>query len=262
MTGFPSRLHNNWSDCKSMNESWKRTSDCIVHFRLCRDTMKTPILNWNKKCCLLRCGICAETCYNGSVPGWTWTRNRLGTLDRLLTLHVSVTPPLEIFNVTAGNAHSHTSLPCAESCTVNTSAQDSKHDSAVDPHIRCEEGLCTGWYTICCVVLPLTVLLKSRAVYWVNLAVITSIDQMAWNYGQYYYAQFTDTVKHILKDIFICIIKEQCCEQEESKSTWSKGSQMNPKHWLNYTKWFQNAGTPGAKWASTECWWYLVIYLE
>jgi len=46
---------------------------------------------------------------------------------------------------------------------------------------------------------------------------MTSIDYMARHFGEYYYPEFTDTVKHILKDIFICIIKEQCNDQEESK---------------------------------------------
>jgi hypothetical protein len=32
---------------------------------------------------------------------------------------------------------------------------------------------------------------------------------MAWHFGDYYYPESADTVKHILKDIFIHIIKEQ-----------------------------------------------------
>jgi len=55
-------------------------------YRLCRDTMRTPILNWSNKCCLLRRRYCVETCRNGSVPGWNRTRNRPGNLDPLLTL--------------------------------------------------------------------------------------------------------------------------------------------------------------------------------
>jgi len=33
----------------------------------------------------------------------------------------------------------------------------------------------------------------------------------------YYYPQLVDTINYILKDIFICIIKGQCSNQEESK---------------------------------------------
>ena len=44
------------------------------------------------------------------------------------------------------------------------------------------------------------------------MAVMTSIDQMARRFDDYYYPEFTDTVKYILKDIFICIIKEQCSD--------------------------------------------------
>jgi hypothetical protein len=38
---------------------------------------------------------------------------------------------------------------------------------------------------------------------------ITSIDRMAQHLGDYYYPESADTVKYILKDIFVCIIKEQ-----------------------------------------------------
>jgi hypothetical protein len=41
---------------------------------------------------------------------------------------------------------------------------------------------------------------------------------MAREFGDYYYPEFADTVKYILKEIFICIIKEQCSNLEESKS--------------------------------------------
>jgi len=51
----------------------------------------------------------------------------------------------------------------------------------------------------------------------VNLAVMTSIDRMAWHFGDYYYPEFVDTVKYILKDISIRLIEEQCSDQAESK---------------------------------------------
>jgi len=65
--------------------------------------------------------------------------------------------------------------------------------------------------------MQLTFILKTRAAYWANLAVITSIDRMARHFGDDYYPEFADTVKYILKDTSICIIKEQCSDQEESK---------------------------------------------
>jgi hypothetical protein len=45
---------------------------------------------------------------------------------------------------------------------------------------------------------------------------MTSNDRMAWDFGDNYYPELVDTVKYILHDIFICIIKEQCSDQEES----------------------------------------------
>jgi len=65
--------------------------------------------------------------------------------------------------------------------------------------------------------MQLTFILKTRAVYWANLGVMTGIDWMARHFGDYYYAEFADTVKYILKHIFICIITEQCSDQEEIK---------------------------------------------
>ena len=43
-----------------------------------------------------------------------------------------------------------------------------------------------------------------------------SIDRMEQVFGVYYYLQLADTLKCILKDIFICIMKEQCSDKEES----------------------------------------------
>jgi len=65
--------------------------------------------------------------------------------------------------------------------------------------------------------MQLTFILKTRAAYWENHALMTSIDRMARHFGDYYYPEFADTVKYILKYIFICIIKEQCSDQEEVK---------------------------------------------
>jgi hypothetical protein len=59
--------------------------------------------------------------------------------------------------------------------------------------------------------------LKTRVPYGENLAVMTSIDRMAWHFDDCYYPEFTDTVKYISKDILTCIIKVQCSDQEESK---------------------------------------------
>ena len=46
---------------------------------------------------------------------------------------------------------------------------------------------------------------------------MASIDQMAQHFGDNDYPQLEDTVKYDLKNIVVCIIKEQCSDQEESK---------------------------------------------
>jgi len=47
-----------------------------------------------------------------------------------------------------------------------------------------------------------------------------SIDRMERDFWVYYYLQLADTLKYILKDIFICIIKQQCSDEGESTWTW------------------------------------------
>ena len=44
----------------------------------------------------------------------------------------------------AGYAYSHTSLPCAESFTLDASAQNSQHDTDFDPDMLTDEGTSTG----------------------------------------------------------------------------------------------------------------------
>jgi hypothetical protein len=51
---------------------------------------------------------------------------------------------LEIINSPAGYTYSHTSLPCAESFTVDASAQESEHDTDFDSDMLPDEGTSTG----------------------------------------------------------------------------------------------------------------------
>jgi hypothetical protein len=46
---------------------------------------------------------------------------------------------------------------------------------------------------------------------------MTSIAYKAWDVADYYYVQLAKSVKYILTNILICIHKEQCSDQEESK---------------------------------------------
>jgi len=47
-------------------------------------------------------------------------------------------------NLPARYAYSHTSLPCAESFTVDASAQNSQHDSNFDPDMLNDDESSTG----------------------------------------------------------------------------------------------------------------------
>jgi len=64
--------------------------------------------------------------------------------------------------------------------------------------------------------MQLTSILQMTAAYWANLIVKTSIDGMERDFWEYYYLQFADTWKYNSKDIFICIMKEQCSDEGES----------------------------------------------
>jgi hypothetical protein len=51
---------------------------------------------------------------------------------------------LEIINLPAGYTYSHTSLPCAESFTLDASVQEIQHDTDFNPDILPDEGTSTG----------------------------------------------------------------------------------------------------------------------
>jgi hypothetical protein len=89
------------------------------------------------------------------------------------------------------------------------------------------------------VVLQLTLILKTTAPDWAILQLMTSIDRNSRDFGVYYY-------------IYLCIIKEQCSDQEESKWKCLKGSQNNVNDGLCQIKWLDIGDTAMAKWASTE----------
>jgi len=92
-----------------------------------------------------------------------------------------------------------------------------------------------------------TSILKTREACWVNLHVMTSIDRKEHDFGLYHYLQLADTLEYISKDIYICIIKEQCSDQGESKSKCKKGCQKNVNDRLNQIKWLNIMDTPMAK---------------
>jgi len=150
-------------------------------------------------------------CKGTGAPPPNWCRQLTPDLTPPLpgmpsasTVNNSRSEHSQIANLPAGYTYSHTSLPCGEFFNLDASAQDSQHDTDFDPDMLTQEGTSTGLYTICCVVMPQTSILKTGAAYWVNLQVMTSIDRKAWDFGDYYY-------------IFICIIKKQCTDPEESK---------------------------------------------
>jgi len=72
---------------------------------------------------------------------------------------------LEIINMLAGFTYLQNSLPCAESSALDASAQESEHEIDFDPDMLPDDGTSTGLYTICCLVMQLTFILKTKAAY-------------------------------------------------------------------------------------------------
>ena len=68
--------------------------------------------------------------------------------------------------------------------------------------------------------MQLTSILQMTEAYWENLELKTSMDRKEWDVWVYYYPQLSDTVKYIINDIFICIIKEQ--RSDEGEHTWRR----------------------------------------
>ena len=76
---------------------------------------------------------------------------------------------------------------------------------------------------------------------------MTSIEQKGRDFGQYYY-------------IYLCIIKEQLSDQDESKWKRQKGSQNNVNDGLCQIEWLHTVDTAMAKWESTERAQFLVMH--
>jgi len=85
--------------------------------------------------------------------------------------------------------------------------------------------------------MQLTSILWTTAANGANLTVKMSIDRMKQDCWVYYYLQLADTLKYILKDIFICIIKEQCFDEGESIWRQYKGCQNTINDILRKNQW-------------------------
>jgi len=114
----------------------------------------------------------------------------------------------------------HTPLPSTQYFNYDAYAKDCKRGKAFNPDLLTDKATFTGSYTNGRMLIQLTSILKTTAAYWANLTVMTSIDGMETDFWVYYYLQSADTWKYILKDTFLCIIKEQC--SDEGESTWSR----------------------------------------
>jgi len=85
--------------------------------------------------------------------------------------------------------------------------------------------------------MQLTSMLQKTAANGANLTVNMSIDWIEQDFWVYYYLQLADTLKYILKDIFICIIKEQCIDEGERTWRQYKGCQNTINYILGQIKW-------------------------
>ena len=105
-----------------------------------------------------------------------------------------------------------------------------------------------------------TSILQMTAANWANLMVKMSIDRMECDFWVYYYLPLADTLKYILQDIFIWIIKEQCSDEGASTLRQYKGCQNTINDILGQIKWYHIVDIPVAKWKSTERQQFLVLH--
>jgi len=77
----------------------------------------------------------------------------------------------------------------------------------------------------------------------------------------YYYLLLADTLKYILKNIFVQIIKEQCSDQGKCRWKWWNCCQNTMTDILCQIQFLYIADTPVAQWASTEHQRFLVLHL-
>jgi len=104
-------------------------------------------------------------CQNGPAKNLQTCWRRIGTgaspPDRRSQPTAEPTPPLprmppappgndaraqrwQIVNLPAGYVYSHTSLPCTDMFTLDAYAQDSQHDTDLDPDMLTDEGTSSG----------------------------------------------------------------------------------------------------------------------
>jgi len=122
----------------------------------------------------------------------------------------------EIEGVPPGYLYICTALLCSRIGNRDEYTDNRKRDEDFSPDLLTDEGPATGLYTVRCVMMQLTTILKMTAAYCANLTVKMSNHGMQWNFWVYYYLQLADTLKSLLKDLFICIIREQCIDEWES----------------------------------------------
>jgi len=77
------------------------------------------------------------------------------------TVDNSVAEHSHIVSLLAVSVYSYTCHPCAESFTLDSSAQDSQHNTGFDPDMLTDKGTSTGQYTSRGVVMQLKLSLKS-----------------------------------------------------------------------------------------------------
>jgi len=197
-------------------------------------------------------------CQNGTAqnPQTHWRRKSTGAPPpeqlRLPTPETTPDPPKtppvppvnnvaahlsEIEGVPPGYVYIHTPLPSVQFSNHDAYANDRKHEKDFDPDFLPDEETSTGWYTMCCMVMQQTSILQTTAANWANLTVKKSIDRMKRDFWEYYYLQLADTLKYILRDIFICIINEQCVDEGESIWRRYKSCQITINDILRQNTW-------------------------
>ena len=163
---------------------------------------------------------------HGTLPALTWKESHAKWL--------------QIVNLPSRYIYSHTALPSAECFNLDRSTQDRQHKTDCDLDMLTNGWIFTGYYTICCLVMGRTFILKTGTANWAIWQVMINIDPKTQDFGEYY-------------DISLCIIKKQRSEQQDCKCKHEKGCQKSANNGPYQIKWMHNMNIALGKWESMEC---------
>jgi len=142
--------------------------------------------------------------------------------------HWPVTPPVEpgdsqrnLFTEMEGDppgyVYIHTPLHNAKMFNLNAYAKVRMLDKEIIPDLLTNQGPCTDYYAVCCIVMQQGSIVQTNAASWDNQPVKTRINLSEQNFSVLSLSTISGHFK-VYYNRCLCIIKEQSSDKEEG--TW------------------------------------------